>query len=77
MVNDNDTLEAQSDARAEQALLELGASALDAADEYEEQCGSAGCYPWLEDVICIHPHERALHGALFYVSDDSDLFTGC
>lgn len=54
------TLEVQADQLAEEALRELGDTPLDATDEYAEQCDYAGCYPWLADVICAHPHDSAL-----------------
>jgi len=50
-------LEAQADLLAEEALNELGDTPLDEPDEYAEQCDYAGCYPWLKDVICAHPHD--------------------
>jgi len=54
-------LEAQADWLAEAALKELGETPLDEPDEYAEQCEYAGCYPWLQDVICAHPYERTIH----------------
>ena len=58
------TLEVQADLLAEEALHELGDIPLDEPDEYAEQCDYAGCYPWLEDVICAHPHEHPVHPVL-------------
>jgi hypothetical protein len=64
-MNKHDTaLEEQADLLAEEALHELGASPLDEPDEYAAQCDYAGCYPWLEDVICAHPHEHPVHPVL-------------
>lgn len=58
-MNTNDTaLEAQADLLAEDALNELGDTPLDEPDEYAEQCDYAGCYPWLAEVICAHPHDH-------------------
>ncbi|MHB1248218.1 MAG: hypothetical protein ACYCZL_02225 [Polaromonas sp.] len=57
MATNNKVLEAQADLLAEEALHELGTTPLDEPDEYAQQCNYAGCYPWLEDVICVHPHD--------------------
>lgn len=57
-------LEEQADLLAEEALNELGDTPLDEPDEYAEQCDYAGCYPWLKDVICAHPHEHPVHPVL-------------
>jgi hypothetical protein len=66
MDTQNGTLDAQADQLAEEALHELGDVPLDEPDDYAEQCDYAGCYPWLADVICAHPHDSAartgLHG---------------
>ena len=62
----NETLEARADLLAEEALHELGEITLDEPDDYATQCDYAGCFPWLADVICVHPHDSeilyALHG---------------
>ncbi len=61
-MNIKDTaLEEQADQLAEEALHELGETPLDEPDEYAEQCNYAGCYPWLEAVICAHPHDNPIH----------------
>ncbi|MCL5061570.1 MAG: hypothetical protein M1449_14615 [Candidatus Thermoplasmatota archaeon] len=57
-------LEKQADLLVEEALHELGDVPLDEPDEYAEQCDYAGCYPWLADVICAHPHDSAILSAL-------------
>lgn len=66
MHNPTQTLEAKADLLAEEALHELGEIPLDEPDDYDTQCDYAGCYPWLADVICAHPHDSvvlsALHG---------------
>ncbi|GEM_PF-2650496 len=64
MNTDNGTLETQADQLAAEALNELGAAALDDLDEYAEQCDYAGCYPWLAEVICAHPHDSAINAVL-------------
>lgn len=64
MDKQNETLETQVDLLAEEALHELGNAPLDEPDDYAEQCNYAGCYPWLADVICAHPHENVIHAAL-------------
>ncbi len=62
----NEALEACADLLAEEALHELGDILLDEPDDYATQCDYAGCFPWLADVICAHPHDSeilsALHG---------------
>lgn len=62
----NEALEARADLLAEEALHELGDILLDEPDDYATQCDYAGCFPWLADVICAHPHDSeilsALHG---------------
>lgn len=77
MHNPNQTLEAQADLLAEEALHELGEILLDEPDDYAMQCDYAGCYPWLVDVICAHPHDSvvlsALHGGDAEV-EDTDFF---
>jgi hypothetical protein len=67
----NATLEAQADRLAEEALHELGDAPLDEPDDYAEQCDYAGCYPWLADVICAHPHDGTPH-AVFLESDAAE-----
>lgn len=66
MNNSTQTLDAQADLLVEEALHELGEIPLDEPDDYTMQCDYAGCYPWLADVICAHPHDgvtlSALHG---------------
>jgi hypothetical protein len=64
MDRQNETLERQADLLAEEALHELGEVPLDEPDEYAEQCNYAGCYPWLADVICAHPHDSVILSAL-------------
>ncbi|MDP2265437.1 MAG: hypothetical protein Q8J70_02685 [Thiobacillus sp.] len=72
-MNTYDTaLEQQADLLVEEALHELGATLLDELDEYATQCDYAGCYPWLEDVICAHPHEHPTHPTLFDDAADQD-----
>lgn len=75
MIMQNELLETQADLLAEEALHELGNAPLDEPDDYAEQCDYAGCYPWLADVICAHPHENVIHLALHgsdAVEDDSN-----
>jgi len=66
MNTQNEILEARADLLAEEALHELGEVALDEPDDYATQCDYAGCFPWLADVICAHPHDSvvlsAFHG---------------
>lgn len=57
MDTQKEMLEAQADQLAEEALHELGDTLLDEPDEYADLCDYAGCYPWLKDLICVHPHE--------------------
>ena len=64
MNTQNEILAAQADLLAEEALHELGDAPLDEQDEYAEQCDYAGCYPWLADVICAHPHDSAMRCVL-------------
>lgn len=59
-----ETPEMQADRLAEEALLELGDAPFDESDDYTRQCDYAGCYPWLSDVICAHPHDSAILSAL-------------
>ncbi|MDP1927538.1 MAG: hypothetical protein Q8K62_03405 [Thiobacillus sp.] len=64
----------QADLLAAEALHELGETPLDEPDEYADQCDYAGCYPWLADVIRAHPHDNAIHVALYaggMAADDS------
>jgi hypothetical protein len=72
----NEVLTAQADLLAEEALHELGdVPPLDELDEYAEQCDYAGCYPWLADVICAHPHDSAIRCVLHggdAAEDDSE-----
>jgi hypothetical protein len=61
-MNIKDTaLEEQADLLVEAALHELGDTPLDEPDEYADQCNYAGCYPWLAEVICAHPHDNPIH----------------
>jgi hypothetical protein len=53
-------LDHQADLLAEAALHELGDTLLDDPDEYAEQCDDVGGYPWLEALVCAHPHDRPL-----------------
>lgn len=73
----NKTLETRADLLAEQALHELGSTPLDEPDEYAEQCNYAGCYPWLAEVICAHPHDSVVlsvrHGS-DATEEDTDFF---
>lgn len=62
-------LEEQADLLAEEALNELGDTPLDEPDEYAEQCDYAGCYPWLKDVICAHPHDHPVQNSDAAVED--------
>ena len=73
----NETLEAQADRLAEEALQALGEMPLEEPDEYTEQCNYAGCYPWLAQVISAHPHDSAILSALHgidAVETDTDFF---
>jgi hypothetical protein len=60
MDKQNERLDSQADRLAEEALHELGDVPLDEPDDYARQCDFAGCYPWLLDVICAHPHDSAV-----------------
>lgn len=64
MSTDEKALDTQADLLAEEAMKELGATPLDEPDEYAEQCDYAGCYPWLKEVVCAHPHEHLAHPIL-------------
>lgn len=64
MDTQNEILELQADRLAEEALNELGDEPFDEPDDYIRQCDYAGCYPWLSDVICAHPHDSAMRSAL-------------
>ena len=59
-----ETLDMQADRLAEEALNELGDAPFDEPDDYAKQCDYAGCYPWLTEVICAHPHDSAILAAL-------------
>lgn len=59
-----ETLDMQADRLAEEALHELGDAPFDEPDDYARQCDYAGCYPWLAEVICAHPHDSAILAAL-------------
>jgi len=59
-----ETLDMQADRLAEEALHELGDEPFDEPDDYARQCDYAGCYPWLAEVICAHPHDSAIISAL-------------
>ncbi|MBI3433114.1 MAG: hypothetical protein HY018_13000 [Hydrogenophilales bacterium] len=59
-----ETLEMQADRLAEEALHELGDTPFDEPDDYARQCDYAGCYPWLSEIICAHPHDSAILSAL-------------
>ena len=59
-----ETLDMQADRLAEEALHELGDEPFDEPDDYAKQCDYAGCYPWLSEVICAHPHDSAILSAL-------------
>lgn len=63
----SETLETMADQLAAEALQELGSAPLDELDEldeYAEQCDYAGCYPWLAEVICAHPHDNVINTVL-------------
>lgn len=60
----NETLEARADLLADEALHELGEILLDEPDDYVTQCDYAGCFPWLADVVCAHPHDNEIFSAL-------------
>jgi len=64
MDRQDETLEIQADRLAEEALHELGEVPFDESDDYAKQCDYAGCYPWLSEVICAHPHDSAILAAL-------------
>ena len=68
----NETLEMEADRLVEEALHELGKAPLDEADDYAMQCDYAGCYPWLSEVVCTHPHDSTILPAL----RGSDVDTG-
>lgn len=74
MDTQNETLEAQADLLAEEALHELGGAPLGEPDDYDAQCDYAGCYPWLAEVICAHPHDSATPFA-WHGGDAADEFT--
>ena len=59
-----ETLAMQADRLAEEALYELGDEPFDEPDDYAKQCDYAGCYPWLAEVVCAHPHDSAVLSAL-------------
>ena len=59
-----ETQDMQADRLAEEALNELGDAPFDEPDDYAKQCDYAGCYPWLAEVICAHPHDSAILSAL-------------
>lgn len=65
MNNSIQTLDSLADLLVEEALLELGELPLDEPDDYAMQCDYAGCYPWLADVICSHPHDGVILSALY------------
>jgi hypothetical protein len=70
-----ETLETLAELPAEEALDEFDFLPPDDPDDYADQCNYAGCYPWLADFICAHPHDTALHAALhgnFAAEDDAD-----
>lgn len=71
----NETLEALADQLANEALHALGEVPLDDLDDYATQCDYAGCFPWLADFICAHPHDSVIFSAL-HASEatDVDLF---
>lgn len=60
MSTDDAALEEQADLLAEEALKELGGTPLDEADEYAAQCDYAGCYPWLKEILHVHPHDHSI-----------------
>ncbi|MDP1863110.1 MAG: hypothetical protein Q8K52_04290 [Thiobacillus sp.] len=71
----NETLEALADQLADEALHELGEVPLDELDDYATQCDYAGCFPWLADFICAHPHDSVIFSALHAgEATDVDLF---
>ncbi|MFP5419512.1 MAG: hypothetical protein ACLGHA_10205 [Gammaproteobacteria bacterium] len=72
MSTDDTALEEEADRLVEQALNELGATLLDEPDEYAEQCDFAGCYPWLKEVVCAHPHEHLTHPILHDEAADGE-----
>lgn len=63
-MNKSETLEIQADRLAEEALHELGDTPFDDPDDYTRQCDYAGCYPWLTEVIHVHPHDNTMRPAL-------------
>ncbi len=77
MNNPNETLDARADRLAEEALNELGTIPLDEPDEYATQCDYAGCFPWLADVICAHPHDSEILAALHGCDEDSETHYSC
>lgn len=72
MHNPNQTLDTQADLLAEEALHELGEIPFDEPDDYSMQCDYAGCYPWLADVICAHPHDSVILAALHGCDAESE-----
>jgi len=63
MEEHTEALETLAEPPAEEALDEFDFLRADDPDDYADQCSYAGCYPWLPDFICVHPHDIALHAA--------------
>jgi len=57
------TPEKKAGQSTEEALDEFDFLPPDDPDDYADQCNYAGCYPWLPDFICAHPHDIALRAA--------------
>jgi hypothetical protein len=59
-----ETLDLLTGRLAKEALHELGDEPFDEPDDYAKQCDYAGCYPWVAEVICAHPHDYSVVAAL-------------
>jgi hypothetical protein len=77
MERQNETLEMQADRAVAEALHELAEAPLDDPDDYARQCDFAGCYPWLQEIICVHPHDSPIRAALHNgdAADDQDCYS--
>lgn len=63
----------ETDTLADSTLHELGEIPLDVHDEYDELWEYAGCYPWLDQTVHLHPHVASL--SEYVQSDEIGPFT--
>lgn len=71
---DYETLDAAADQLAEAALSELGDDPLLEPDDYADLHEFAGCYPWIVDIVQVHPHDAGAWASLRGEQAEPDTF---